>query len=312
MRISVTRTLIFVVVNDWVFWVSFLEMPLEYFVSCFCLFASVTAFWYAGQPLHTIACEPPQFAHFACSFDSLQLFTVCLPAHRRYLNSSLQSLAEWPNFWHLKHCLMWCCFLLGSQRQSTQPILTPCLIAAVTWFEQSVITRISFVGFPVALLFIRSTLITFIALLFRSSSFNSFSCMLWWTFTITKLGLVLAFGRVFRALTEVLGKTSCRFEAFIRHSHELWSSGWIMKSLLLGSSLMQLILSWGKLLLIERAKWTCVGLGFIVLVTGLIVSELVFGKARAPLRLFLTWTKSCSSCDVSSALFRASERSALN
>ena len=173
MRTSATRTKIFVVVNGWVFWVSSLEMALEYFVSCFCLFASVKAFWYAGQPLYTVACEPPQFAHLACSFDSLQLFTVCLPAHRIHFNSPLQPLAEWPNFWHWKHCLLWGSSLLGSQRWSTQPILTPCLIAAVTWFEQSVMTRISFVGFPVALFVIRSTLITFIALLLRTSSFNS-------------------------------------------------------------------------------------------------------------------------------------------
>ena len=98
LRTSTTRTVIFVVVNDRVFWVSFLVTALEYFVSCFCLFASVTAFRYAGQPLYTVACEPPQFAHFARSFNSLQLFTVCLPAHRRHLNSSSQSLAEWPNF----------------------------------------------------------------------------------------------------------------------------------------------------------------------------------------------------------------------
>ena len=258
------------------FWVSFLEMALEYFVSYFCLFASVKAFWYAGQPLYTFACEPPQFAHLACSFDSLQLLTVCLPAHRRHLNSSLQSLVEWPNFWNLKHCSKWGSSLLGSQRWSTQPILTPCLIAAVTWFEQSVITRMSFVGFPVALLVIRSTLITFIALLLRRSSFTLFSWILWWTFVITKLGLDLAFGRRFLALTEVFGKTCCRFEAFIRHSLELWSSGWIKKSKLFGSFLMQLILSWGKLFLTERAKWTYVGLGFFVIITGMIVSELSF------------------------------------
>ena len=120
LRTSATRTVNFVVVNDRVFWVSFVEMALEYFVFCFCLFASVMAFCYAGQPLYTVVCETPQFAHFACSFDSLQLFTVCFPAHRRHLNFSLQSLAEWPNFWHLKHCLIWGGFLLGSQRWSTQ------------------------------------------------------------------------------------------------------------------------------------------------------------------------------------------------
>ena len=140
--------------------------------------------------------------------------------------------------WLLKHCLTWGGSLLGSQRWSTQPILTPCLTAAVTWFEKSVFTRISFVGSPVALLVIWSTLITFIALLLRSSSFTSFSCMLWWTFTITKLGFDLAFGRVFLALIEVFGKTSWRFEAFIRHSLVVWSSGWIEKSLLFGNSLM--------------------------------------------------------------------------
>ena len=172
-------------------------MALEYFVSCFCLFASVAAFRYAGQTLYTVSYEPPQFAHFACSFDSLQLFTVCLPAHRRHLSSSLQSLAEWPNFWH------WGGSLLGSQWWSTKPILTPCLAAAVTWFEQSVIARISFVGFSLALLVIRSTLITFIALLLRICPFILFSDMLRWTFTNTNLGVDLAFGWVFLALIEV-------------------------------------------------------------------------------------------------------------
>ena len=201
---------------------------------------------------------------------------------------------------------MWGSSLLGSQRWSTQPIWTPCLIAAVTWFEQSVITRMSFAGFPVSPLVIRSTLITFMALLLRSSSFT-FSWMLWWTFVISKLGLDLAFGRVFLALTEVFGNTCCRFEAFIKHSFELWSSGWIKKSKLFGSSLMQLFLSWGKLFLIEWAKWTFVGLWFFVIITGLIVSDLSFGWFRVRLRLLLTWTKSCSSCDVSSAMFRTSE-----
>ena len=81
----------------------------------------------------------------------------------------------------------------------------------------------------------------------------------------------LALGRVFLALNEVFGKTSCRFEAFIRRSLELSSSGWIKKSLLFGSSLMQLILSRGILFFIEQAKWTCFGLGLIVIITGLIV-----------------------------------------
>ena len=40
----------------------------------------------------------------------------------------------------------------------------------------------------------------------------------------------------------------------MRHSLVVWSSGWIKKSLLFGNSLMQLILSLGKLSLIKRAK----------------------------------------------------------
>ena len=298
-------------VNDWVFWVSYLEMAVEYFACCFCFCFGHSVLICGRASIHSCV-----LATTVCTFcPFFWLIATCyslLACTRRHLNSSLQLLFEWPNFLHLKHCFMWGGSLLGSQRWSTQPILSPCLTAAVTWFEQSVITRIKFVGFPVALLVIRSALIKFIAVLLRSSSFTSFSCMLWWTFKITKPGLDLAFGRVFLALIEVFGKTSCRIQAFIRHSLELWSSAWIKKSLLFGSSLMQLVLSWGKLLLIERAKWTCVGPGLIVNITGLIVSDLVFGYFRFRFCFFFTWTNSCSSCDISSAMFRASERSALN
>ena len=152
--------------------------------------------------------------------------TLCSCEQRSHRVAFLHSLAEWPNCWHLKHCITWGGSRLASHRYNCQPILTPCFWAALTWLLESVRTRIYFVGWPIARLVFRVTLLTFIALMFRSSAFISSSLMLWCTFIITKLGLVFGLGSVLLAFTVAFGKARVRFTVSIRHSLEARFSGW--------------------------------------------------------------------------------------
>ena len=155
--------------------------------------------------------------------------TLCCCEQRRHRVALRHSFDEWPNCWHLKYCITWGGSRLASHRYSCQPILTPCYWAALTWSLESVMNRINFVGWPVARLVIPVTLLTFIALLFRSSTYISSTLMLWWTFTITKLCLVFGFGSVFLAFTVAFGKVWVRFRDSIKISLEPRSSGWMKK-----------------------------------------------------------------------------------
>ena len=180
--------------------------------------------------------------------------------------------------------------------------------AALTWLFDSVITRSNFFGWPVARLVISETLVTFIALLVKSYSITSSSVMLWWTFTMTKLGLVLGLGSVFLAFNLAFGKAWFTFSDSIKHSLELRSSGWIKKSVLFFSSLICIILTAGSLDLIAFANWMCDGLRSIETIIGL---TLLIGVGTFLKRflLFLNSVKLLSSCVDSSAVFLASDKS---
>ena len=183
--------------------------------------------------------------------------------------------------------------------------------AALTWLFDSVITRINFVGWPVARLVIRETLMAFIALLFKSYSFTSSSVMLRWTFTMTKIDFVLGLGSVFLAFTLAFVKAWFRFSDDIKHSIEARSSGWIKKSVLFLSSLICLVLTAENFDLIAFANWICDGLGSIETIIGL---TLLIGVGTFLKRflLFLTSVKSLSSCVDSSAVILASDKSLSN
>ena len=107
---------------------------------------------------------------------------------------------------------------LASHRYSCQPFLTLCFWAAWARSFVSVITRINFVGWPFIRLFVLENLVTFIALLFKSSSFTS-----------SYHGLVFGLGSVFLAFILAFGKGWVRFSECIRHSLEARSSCWKKK-----------------------------------------------------------------------------------
>ena len=222
-------------------------------------------------------------------------------------------MAECPYFWHLKHCLTSGGSLLCSHLLTRQPIFTPCFCAAKTWFVESVITLISVVGLLLARLIILDTFTTFTPLLLKSSSFISFSWMLRYTLTTTKLGLDLAFGSVFHVFT-AFGNNCWRFVLDMRLSLKALFSGWIKKSSVFGNSLIRCIFSSGNFVFIAQANCTWVGLGLIVITIGLTGFDFEFLSFwfRKRLRLLWTWKKSCSSCEVSSAVALASDRRALS
>ena len=224
--------------------------------------ASANLFWYAGQPRKTVAWAPPPFEHLVFYFATVNSFTLWSCQQRRDRLTLLLSLAESPSFRYLKQCFTCGGIRVASHRYSCQSTLTPGFWTAFTWLFDFVITRINFVGWPVAQLVICETFVTFIALLYKSSSFTSYSVMLWWTFTMTKLGLVLGLGSVFLAITLAFRKTWFRFSDIIRHSLEARSSGWIKKSVLYFSSLTCFILTARKFDLIPLANWTIKGLRY--------------------------------------------------
>ena len=140
--------------------------------------------------------------------------------------------------------------------------------------------------------------------------------MLWCTLTITKFGFDLAFGSVFLAFTLAFGNNCCRFVFEMSLFLEVLFSSCIKKSRV-WQFLIRCIFSCGNCVFITLANCTWIGLGLIVIsigLTGLTGSdiEILSFWFRKRLRLFWTWIKFCSSCEVSSAVALASDGRALS